>query len=201
MNHVLANSTRRDRYLVIDLELTCWGGEPPDGMSNEIISVGIVEIDTRKREIIREGEYFIKPKWSEVSEYCTNLTGLTKKFIKENGRPFPEVMNSIKRDFGVGNKVWMAWGNDKNALVVDAKRHGVNMPFSPDYVNLAAIVGFAFGRNKRFGLKRALNAAGMRFEGQQHSALADAKNTAKLWLTISGAVKEAFQNDPPSPKM
>lgn len=52
---VLTNKTRRDRYLIADFELTCWeAAEPPEGMKSEIISIGIVEIDTKLHEIVRD---------------------------------------------------------------------------------------------------------------------------------------------------
>lgn len=188
------NKTRRDRYLILDLECACWEDEVPEGMRNDIISVGLVEIDTRQREIVREAEYFIRPRNAVISEFCTSLTGITTEHLRKHGRPFPEVMRSLHKEFGVGNKVWMAWGDDRDVLRSDCRHHRIEMPFSDDYVNLSAVLGFAFGRHKKFGLRRAMQAVGLEFEGRQHSALADARNTARLWMTVARTMSASFSH-------
>jgi hypothetical protein len=39
--------------LYIDLELSCWAGAPPRGMRQEIIEIGVVELDLATLEITR----------------------------------------------------------------------------------------------------------------------------------------------------
>ena len=78
---------------VVDIEATCWEGNPPAGQYSEIIEVGIVVMDlsirnqqrNRKQNngklstirITDKKSFLIKPVASEVSRYCTELTTIT----------------------------------------------------------------------------------------------------------------------------
>ena len=50
------------RSLYIDVEMTCWTGPPPPGMKQEIIEIGIAEMDLRTLDITREASYFVRPR-------------------------------------------------------------------------------------------------------------------------------------------
>lgn len=179
----MSHKTRRDRYIILDTESTCWDSNTaPEG---EIISFGIVEVNTRSNTISREGEYFVRPKLTTVSQYCTDLTGITGDYLHRYGRPYGEVINTIKNDFGVGNKVWMAWGDDRSSIDKECYLYGIENPFNNTYIDLSAVLGLSLGETQRLGLKQAMEFFDIPFEGREHSALDDARNTARLWMSVN----------------
>src|ERR1700722_19196908 len=99
------------RSLYIDVEQTCWAGPPPPGMRQEIIEIGIVEMDLQTLEITRESAHFVRPRRWEISDRCTELTGITRDDIKD-ARPFSEVIATVTREFSPARTLSCAWGND-----------------------------------------------------------------------------------------
>ena len=120
---------RTDVALVVDVEETCWDGPPPPDMSAEIIEIGIAELDMQELVIMREASFLVRPVRSEVSDYCTVLTGHTAEDLRRNGRPYGEVLRSLAKTFGPSKKVTMAWGDDWTELGRDAALAGVPNPF------------------------------------------------------------------------
>src|SRR5690606_36827435 len=82
-------ANRTHSLLVIDLEATCWQGDPPPGMQSEVIEVGIAELDTRALEITRAEAIFVRPQHSEVSPFCTRLTSIAPEHVAD-APTFPE---------------------------------------------------------------------------------------------------------------
>ena len=66
------------RSIYIDVEQSCWTGPPPPGMRQEIIEIGVVEMDLQTLEITRERARFVRPRRWEISDRCTELTGITE---------------------------------------------------------------------------------------------------------------------------
>lgn len=187
---------RTDRLLVIDLELTCWPGDPPPGHVAEIVEIGIVEVDTSTLEITRSGRYLVRPYRSEVSAFCIDLTGLTTADLR-TARPFAEVANTIRKDFGTQSKTWCAWGTDNDAIDRDCEATGAQNPFSASYINLGHLWGLMTGTRHRVALEDALSAARIELVGRLHSALDDATNTARLWIELSRSVRPLMAPAPP----
>jgi len=86
---------KRDIALVIDLEATCWRGRPPEGMYNEIIEIGITGVDYRTKEIKFKDTIVVKPKFSDISEFCTELTSIDQELIDKEGVDFEEALSLI----------------------------------------------------------------------------------------------------------
>ncbi len=72
-----------DKIIVVDVESTCWMGEPPIGQMNEIIEVGVSTIETSNLSIIGKDSYIIKPRFSKISDFCTELTGITDTMLRK----------------------------------------------------------------------------------------------------------------------
>ena len=71
------------RVFVCDVESTCWETREEQGsMPNEVIEIGICVLD-RKQGIIDVSSYVIKPAYTKVSPFCTQLTGWTQEAIDE----------------------------------------------------------------------------------------------------------------------
>lgn len=59
-----------DVILVVDVESTCWQGEPPPGQKSEIIEVGLCPVDVASLTRIEKRSILIKPAQSEISTFC-----------------------------------------------------------------------------------------------------------------------------------
>ena len=66
---------------VVDVEATCWAGEPPAGQRNEIIEIGVCVLDLGSLERVEKRSLLVQPEHSEVSTFCTDLTGLTPEEV------------------------------------------------------------------------------------------------------------------------
>jgi len=165
------------KALVLDLELTCW--DKPTDQIPEIIQIGIVEIDLINRTISRKKMMYVKPEKTEVSEFCTSLTGITKKQVYKQGLSYDKAIEILNDKFGFKNKTVFAWGHDDKAF-----KDGIN-----NYINLSALYSMMKMTDKKYGLKMALKEENIEFEGNAHDALVDAENTAVLLLKILDSVK------------
>jgi len=123
-------SSTKIQYM--DLEMQCWeDGITPANQTNHIIQIGIVEVDAEKLIISRQENYYIRPdnKNFEITEYCTNLTGITKKQLLSEGRKYSEVMQTIKNELSPRNKVSYSWGSDNEAIKEHCKNYNCHNPW------------------------------------------------------------------------
>lgn len=173
---------RTDRALYLDLELTCWDGQAPEGMEPEIIQVGIVEADLTTLSITRRAGYYVRPVRSTVSEYCTKLTGITQEQVRKHGRPFTEVLNSLTKTFGPRTKLCYAWGNDEAAIAEACLETSTLSPFH--MIDFGLQFCIEYGLKESMSLTNALKYIGRASDGRAHDAVIDAMNTSALHLMM-----------------
>ena len=186
---------RRDKALVIDLECTCWDTpQPPEGEVSDIIEVGLVEVDLERLIIGKSERLLVRPARSTVSQFCTDLTGITAADLKRYGRPFGEVRNRIAKEFGPTNKTLVAWGTDWETVDEACRFHKVANPFPQgNALDFGHVFGMCLGSDKAVGLGAALQRFGIGFEGRPHCGLDDAINTARLYLDFVGRQRVLMQ--------
>ena len=51
---------------VVDVEATCWEGDPPAGQRNEIIEIGIVALNLETLECTDKRSIMVRPEYSEI---------------------------------------------------------------------------------------------------------------------------------------
>ena len=56
-----------DRILVVDVESTCWEGNPPPGQMSEIIEIGLCVVDVAALERVERRSILVRPACSTVS--------------------------------------------------------------------------------------------------------------------------------------
>jgi len=174
-------SEKRDHMLIVDLEATCWRGHPPQGMMHEIIEIGLVVLDNKSKSVIEKESIIIKPEYSVVSPFCTELTSLTQEFVEENGVSFSQACDILKEKYRSHKRIWGSWGNyDKNQMNKDCRNKGVKYPFSDFHYNLKPLFSFAMGIDTELGVSSAMQYMDMSFEGTQHRGVDDAYNVARL---------------------
>lgn len=171
-----------NRMLFVDVELTCWEGEPPVGEISELIAIGIVALKTDDLRIRREKLFLVRPQISAISPFCSTLTGITPKEA-ETAPPLPDVVRTIRKTFGQSD--WCAWGRDDELIREGCERAGSELPFLGCFHDLAAQVRGLLGLTYRLGLDEALERFDLDWEGTPHHALADARNLARLFTALA----------------
>lgn len=175
-------SLYHERILYFDLELTCWDSPPPPGMITEIIEIGIVEMELETLAILREKAFFVRPRRWEITQKCTDITGITASDI-QNASPLEEVLPLIQQQFDPAAKSSCAWGDDHSTLSRKCKSMGLTNPFRR-FIDLSKAFQGALAIKDSPSLAAALDIMGMSFDGVPHGALPDARNLAHLHAAL-----------------
>ena len=176
----MGSHKKLDKIICCDIELTCWSNKEEQGnQSSEIIQIGLFFLNIANKQIEKQLSYYIKPKYSTISNYCTALTGITPKIAK-GAMPLSDACNSIIKTFGARNRAFATFGDDKTKFRSDCLLKNAEYPFSNHAIDVSLLFHIKHGLNKNNSLKECLNIIGFGFEGQQHNALYDAVNTARL---------------------
>ncbi|MGW2542113.1 exonuclease domain-containing protein [Kitasatospora sp. NPDC001574] len=170
---------------VVDVEATCWEGRPPPGAVNEIIEIGLTVVDLGTGERVGRHRILVRPARSAVSEFCTELTGLTQAEV-DTGLDFAAACRLLAADHRAGALPWASWGDyDRNQFTRQCKATGIAYPFGHRHTNAKAVFTEAHGLRKRPGMAQALEIAGLPLEGRHHSGEDDAWNIAALVLGLA----------------
>ncbi|MFE8012242.1 exonuclease domain-containing protein [Streptomyces antibioticus] len=186
---------------VIDVEATCWDGQPPPGSVHEIIEIGLTVVDVAARRRVSRHRILVRPGRSTVSPFCTELTGLTQAEV-DRGVPFAEACRILAEEYEAGVRPWASWGDyDRNQFARQSKADGVAYPFGHPvertHTNAKAVFTTAYGLRRRPGMSQALKIAGLPLEGRHHSGEDDAWNIAALVLDL--AARDAWPQPPADP--
>lgn len=177
---------RFDEVIVLDLEATCWPTREEQNRNySEIIEIGVCRLNVLTGYITDPRSIMVKPMFSEVSAFCTELTGHTQEGVNK-GMSLFDAMNIVKNDYGLSRKILAAYGNyDGRKIVNECERKNIDIKLPPTYINISALATLKLKANKRLGLNAACERFGLKFEGRQHSGKDDAVMAAKvLWECI-----------------
>ena len=170
-------------FIILDIEATCWQGNAMN-RRQEIIELAAYSVNGY-REWNDKFQRFIKPKDNpRLSAYCMELTGITQDQVNKAKR-----FESVFTDF----QEWMethdqpqlicTWGAKDMVIIRDeCKVHDMDCSFLPHSINLKAQFASMHQLGKEIGLLKALDSAGIEFEGSPHRAIDDAFNTTRLFL-------------------
>ncbi|NXN32359.1 ERI2 exoribonuclease, partial [Nycticryphes semicollaris] len=202
-----AAAGQRFGYLIVlDFEATCWREAGP--RRPEIVEFPAVLLNTSTGEIESEFHTYVQPQENPVlSEFCTELTGITQNQVDE-GVPlniclsqFLKWIQKIQKDKKVIFSsdipshstseakpctfvTWTDWDLGV-CLHYECKRKQLRKPdILNSWIDLKATYR-AFYNRKPKGLSGALQDLGIAFAGREHSGLDDSRNTARLaWRLI-----------------
>ncbi|MBO3278090.1 exonuclease domain-containing protein [Pseudomonas schmalbachii] len=171
-------------WLVIDLEATTEeGGWPVEEM--EIIEIGatlVAETDGRELDHFQR---FVRPRRRPVlTTFCRELTHISQSHV-DNAAPLHEVWAQFEHWLAQHSPRlagWASWGDyDRRQLEQEWSRQNLSSQLCRlRHINLKQRFAEARQLKRPVGLNTALQLAGLRFQGQQHRALEDARNTARL---------------------
>jgi inhibitor of KinA sporulation pathway (predicted exonuclease) len=181
------NSASPQRLLnVVDVEATCWPGSPPPGAVSEIIEIGLTVVDLSTAERVQRHRILVRPARSEVSGFCTELTGLTQDEA-DGGLPFGEACRLLAAEHASGARPWASWGDyDRHQFTRQCGATRTPYPFGRRHTNAKAVFTEVHGLRKRPGMAQALGLAGLPLEGRHHRGEDDAWNIAALVLHLAG---------------
>lgn len=173
---------------VIDVEATCWEGQPPPGSVHEIIEIGLTVVDLGARRRVSRHRLLVRPARSEVSAFCTELTGLTQAEA-ERGVTFAEACRILCEEYGAGERPWASWGEyDRLQFARQSVADGVAYPFGLPterlHTNAKSVFAKAHGLRRKPGMAHALRIADLPLEGRHHRGEDDAWNIAALVLRL-----------------
>ncbi|WP_407304130.1 exonuclease domain-containing protein [Acinetobacter sp.] len=186
-------SAKLDVGFVIDCEATCWNTREEQGSKpNEIIEIGLAKLNYETGEVTKFPSYVVRPRFTQVSDFCTELTGWTQEAIMEQGKDIARVLRDIKAEHDIKPEhVWYSCGNyDKNMLSSRTpkgvgKLYGIkpeNNPFDimSTHVNVKTLFALKHKLKKEVGMDRMLQLMGETLEGRHHVGADDAYNIAKI---------------------
>lgn len=170
-----------DKIIIIDLEATCWKGNPPANEQNEIIEIGLAVLDTSTGEITKNKGLLIKPQYSKVSAFCTELTTITQEQLDKDGISFEDAIFHIIDNYNPDMYTWASYGQyDINMLQRQCKLFDVPYPMGDDHINVKELFKEKYGLRKAKGMAGALSLLKFPLDGTHHRGVDDAKNIAKI---------------------
>ena len=177
--------------LVVDLEATCWRGNPPTGMQSEIIEIGVAPLDLRTLEVGEKSSILVKPLVSTVSEFCTELTTLTQDVV-DAGVSFSNACTTLMNSHRSGARVWASYGDyDRRVFVEQCERTGTEYPFGGQHVDVKTLFALSRGRSP-VGMKAACDLASYELKGIHHRGDDDAWNIAHLLAALLRQARPLF---------
>lgn len=130
--------------IIFDSEYTAWEGSRDRQWSNpnehrEIVQIGAIKINHVND--LNEIEHFnvlVKPKINhELSEYFTELTGITQPQIENLGINFTEALNAFTDFVGTESKI-LSNGGDESIFTENCEIHNIEFKIKQHrFVNLA----------------------------------------------------------------
>lgn len=172
-----------DHIIVVDLESTCWESksDQPFREESEIIEIGICLLSVKSLQTTQKAQYLITPTRSKVSEFCSDLTGLTQAKLDNEGMSFEAACGKIQDRFKTKKRVWASYGEyDRKMFMNQCEKMDIEYPFNHRHINVKTYFPIVFGLGKEMGMDKALQAARLPLEGVHHCGADDAWNTSRL---------------------
>jgi inhibitor of KinA sporulation pathway (predicted exonuclease) len=171
---------RLDKILVIDVEATCWEGDPPEGQASEIIEIGLCVLDVSSGEREPARAIMVQPQRSTLSEFCVQLTTITPEMLAD-GIHFAEACDLLRDAYHSYQRTWASYGDyDRLQFVKQCEAWGIAYPFGCSHINVKNLLALQLGLKKEVGLQRGTSLLGLTFEGTIHRGVDDAWNIAAV---------------------
>ena len=172
---------KSDKIIVVDLETTCTN-EHAEQFQNEIIEIGLSVVNLQTLTAEKNLSLLIKPQRSEVTDFCTKLTGITPEDVAD-GLLLPEACEILINEYQTNQYLWGSWG-DFDRLIVnrECKQYKAKFPFNRQHLNIKADFALTYGLDELIGLDKATKLVNLAFIGQHHRGVDDARTTAQILI-------------------
>lgn len=182
------------KYIVLDLEMNRIRRRlKVNELTREIIEIGAIAMNEAHEEI---GSFmtYVHPDYNEgeIEEVIQHLTGITTEMVSQSPG-FATAMESFLAWLaGFQDEILLIeWSDsDKKQLMKEIRLkeytlEGPEKNLLEQWYDLQKAFGEVIGLTRQVSLEDALMYTGDDFEGKQHDALYDARNTAHLYAMIS----------------
>ena len=176
------------KHVVVDLEMNPVSREFREvrrKLNEEVIEIGAVRLD---KNFQQEAEFqcYVKPEYGPIKKHITSLTGITQAMVAD------------KKTYAACFQDFVDWVGEEETKIYSWSMSDIKQLRSecryklPDFdiewlnarwVDLQQEFDDRLGLHNSLALKHALGAMDHKFEGTQHTALADAINTSAI-LTL-----------------
>lgn len=181
---------RLDEILVVDVESTCWEGDPPPGQASEIIEIGVCPLVIQTLERGERRSLLVKPVQSELSAFCTHLTTLTPEMLTEAGT-LADACTALVQEYRSRDRLWASWGDyDRRQFDRVCAEQRVPYPFGPTHLNVKTLFAVSGNLGREVGLDGAFAQLGWTLEGTHHRGGDDAWNIARILADLIGRTRE-----------
>lgn len=193
--------------LVVDLEATCWDAATPEGGTQSIHTMEIIEIGcvltNRLGTVLDTRSFIVRPERQPIlSELCIALTQITQAVV-DNAPPLKDVIDQMNAWLEGMETValWGSWGNyDLNQLTAqcaldNADSQLLNLP----HLNLKKLWRRTTRQRKKTSLAYALAYHELAFDGQPHRGVDDAWNIARLMPFLDWSLQDELVSNPADP--
>ena len=196
-------------HIFVDFEMNHIAGEYQEERTfskMEIVEIGAVMLDDQYQEISSFRSY-VRPEFNDkIEKQCTKVTGITTETVADAPVLWPALQQFVQW-CGTEPLTVYAWSDsdlkqlkrELNLKEIECKElHRL----CNNWVDFQRVFCDLLGIEKRVALKHAINAIQSEFDGDEHDALWDARNTAKIFALskneaefqrIMGPVIEAFK--------
>lgn len=182
----IKGQTKKKQYVCIDIEmceLTAKQRRTTNGLRNEVIQIGAVMLDERYN-LISTFSTLVKPTYGSITDKIEELTGITDDMIQDAD----DLITAFDRytwwlsDADVTTYCWSPSDYNQlwNEISLKARHRTDLLDVLKTFVDLQKSFGDILGARNSISLQSAIRLSGDRFEGQMHTALSDAYNTAKI---------------------
>ena len=179
-------------HVVIDLEMNPVSKTFKDIRrltTDEIIEIGAVKLDENYKQFA-EFQCYVRPQYGEITKHITKLTGITAEIVADKPL-FPEAFKNFMDWIGTWDMTLYSWSNSDINRALKMPEYKIGR-LERQWQDLQKAFDDRIGLHNSLGLKHAIGAMNRDFEGTQHTALADAANTAAI-LTLLQDDEEFFR--------
>ncbi len=172
-------------HIVVDLEMNMIEKQRHDtyNLSSELIEIGAVKMDN-KFEVLDTYQSYVSPVFGKMDAKIIELTGITDAKLKDAPH-FAEAMDDFAEWIGFERAQFYSWSmSDLRQFQNESKFKGyqgkIVQKMENNWNDFQEEYSRLLGIEKKIRLNQAVSAADYEFTGAQHTALADAVNTAEI---------------------
>ena len=173
------------QHIMIDLEMNKiekqWRGK--NKLSSELIEIGAVRMD-EQFVVTDMYQSYVKPEFGPMDAVIIELTGITDDKVKD-APGFAEAMDDLTALIGNDETQFYSWSMSdirqfQNEAVFKSYPGTIIEQMETHWTDFQEEFRRLLGLHHRIKLSYAVSAADYEFQGAQHTALADAINTAEI---------------------
>lgn len=174
-----------DQIIIVDLEATCWEGDPPPQQEQEIIEIGVCVLTLSTLQISGGASILVRPDRSTVSPFCTRLTTLTQEQLEREGTAFDAAVQHLSASCRPSERTWASYGDfDRILFQRQCQQRGVPYPFGRTHLNVKNLLAVSLNLPHEIGLDQAVEKLNLTFQGTHHRGVDDAWNIACVLTEI-----------------